>query len=46
VLVSIKPVVASGEWSSPVDQDHPGEVWPGSWTSTFDPFHLDAEMPN
>jgi hypothetical protein len=35
VLLSIKPVVASGEWSSPVDQDHPGELWPGSRTSVF-----------
>ena len=35
VLVSINPVVASGEWSSPVDQDHPGDLWPGSWTSVF-----------
>ena len=30
VLLSIEPVVASGEWSSPVDQDHPGDLWPGS----------------
>ena len=24
-----------GEWSSPVDQDHPGDLWPGSWASVF-----------
>jgi hypothetical protein len=35
MLLSIKPVVASGEWSSPVDQDHPGDLWPGSWPSVF-----------
>jgi hypothetical protein len=35
VLLSIKSVVASGEWSSPVDQDHPGDLWPGSWTSVL-----------
>jgi hypothetical protein len=35
VLLSIEPVVASGEWSSPVDQDHPGDLWPGSRASVF-----------
>jgi hypothetical protein len=35
VLLSIEPVVASGEWSSPVDQDHPGDLWPGSWAAVF-----------
>ena len=35
VLLSIEPVVPSGEWSSPVDQDHPGDLWPESWASVF-----------
>jgi hypothetical protein len=35
VFLSIEPIVASGEWSSPVDQDHPGDLWPGSWASVF-----------
>jgi len=30
VLLSIEPAVASGEWSSPVDQDRPGDLWFGS----------------
>jgi hypothetical protein len=35
VLLSIDLLIASGEWSSPVDQDHPGDLWPGCWAWVF-----------
>jgi hypothetical protein len=35
VHLSIELVVPSGELSSPVDQDHPGDLWPGCWASVF-----------
>jgi hypothetical protein len=31
----IEPDVAPGESSSPAHQNHPGDLWPGSWASVF-----------